>query len=100
INVPQDLMGPVTTQMQQRRGVIEDIQQEGEITTVIAKAPVAELFGFANSIRGATQGRALWSTENAGLETVPRDLTPEVVRKIRTRKGMNPEPYNEDYYSA
>ena len=100
INVPQDLMGPVTTQMQQRRGVIEDIQQEGEITTVVAKAPVAELFGFSNSIRGATQGRALWSTENAGLETVPRDLTPEVVRKIRTRKGMNPEPYNEDYYAA
>jgi elongation factor 2 len=100
INVPQDLMGPVTTQMQQRRGVIEDIQQEGDITTVIARAPVAELFGFANSMRGATQGRALWSTENAGFQAVPRDILPEVVKKIRTRKGLNPDPYNEDYYAA
>src|SRR2546422_4021766 len=66
INVPQDFMGAALGEIQSRRGVIEDINQEGEITVIHAKAPVAEMFGFASAIRSATQGRALWSTENRG----------------------------------
>jgi len=100
INVPQDFMGPAIGDIQGRRGVIEDINQEGEVTVIQAKAPVAEMFGFASAIRSATQGRALWSTENAGFEPVPKDLLNEVVRSIRTRKGLPPEPYDEAYYAA
>ncbi len=100
INVPQDYMGAALGEVQSRRGVIEDINQEGEVTVIQSKAPVAEMFGFASAIRSATQGRALWSTENAGFEPVPKDLLGEVVRSIRTRKGLPPEPYDEAYYSA
>src|SRR5213594_416593 len=100
INVPQDFMGSAIGEIQSRRGVIEDISQEGEITVIHAKAPVAEMFGFASAIRSATQGRALWSTENSGFEPVPGNLQPEVVRSIRTRKGLPPEPYDEAYYAA
>ena len=100
INVPQDYMGAALGDLQSRRGVIEDINQEGEVTVIQSKAPVAEMFGFASSIRSATQGRALWSTENAGFEPVPKDLLGEVVRGIRTRKGLPPEPYDEAYYSG
>ncbi len=99
INVPQELMGSVTREMQQRRGTIIDIQQEGDMTTVVAKAPVAEMFGFAGAIRSATGGRALWSTENSGFERVPRELQPKIVAQIRTRKGLKPEPYDEAYYA-
>ena len=69
------------------------------MTIIHAKAPVAEMFGFASSIRGATSGRALWSTENAGFEKVPRDVQSKVVPEIRTRKGLKPEPYDAAYYS-
>jgi len=100
INVPQDFMGSAIGEIQSRRGVIEDITQEGEITVIHARAPVAEMFGFASAIRSATQGRALWSTENAGFEPVPTNLLGEVVRGIRTRKGLAPEPYDEAYYAA
>src|SRR5438093_902473 len=100
INVPQDFMGSAIGDIQSRRGVIEDINQEGEITIIHAKAPVAEMFGFASAIRSATQGRALWSTENSGFEAVPGNLQSEVVRSIRTRKGLPPEPYDEAYYAA
>ena len=100
INVPQDYMGAALGDVQSRRGVIEDINQEGDVTVIHSKVPVAEMFGFASSIRSATQGRALWSTENAGFEPVPKDLLGEVVRGIRTRKGLPPEPYDEAYYSA
>jgi len=100
MNVPQDVMGSAIGNIQSRRGVIEDITQEGELTVIAAKAPVAEMFGFATSIRSATQGRVLWSTENSGFQAVPPDLLTEVVRKIRERKGLAPEPYNEGYYAA
>lgn len=100
INVPQDMMGAATRDIQQRRGVIEDMQQEGDITTIRTKVPVAEMFGFASAIRSATTGKALWSTENAGFERVPRELQDEIVKQIRTRKGLKPEPYDEAYYSA
>ncbi|MEK6987271.1 MAG: EF-Tu/IF-2/RF-3 family GTPase, partial [Candidatus Thermoplasmatota archaeon] len=100
INVPQDFMGSAIGEVQSRRGVIEDINQEGEVTVIQSKAPVAEMFGFASAIRSATQGRALWSTENSGFEPVPKDLLNEVVRAIRTRKGLPPEPYDESYYAG
>src|SRR2546425_1224174 len=100
VNVPQDVMGSAIGEVQSRRGVIEDITQEGDHAIIVAKAPVAEMFGFATAIRSATAGRAFWSTENVGFQSVPADLQPDIVRKIRERKGLPPEPYDESYYAA
>ncbi len=95
ITVPQDHMGAATAQIQGRRGQVYDMQSEGDTITVIGKAPVAELFGFAGDVRSATEGRAMWSTEFAGFETVPQGLLKEIVQAIRKRKGLKeqiPEP--------
>jgi elongation factor 2 len=100
INVPQEYMGDAVRELQSRRGIIEDIKQEQENTVVVARAPVAEMFGFASAIRSATQGRALWSTENAGFVRVPPELQPKIVAEIRTRKGLKPEPYDASYYAG
>lgn len=100
INVPQELMGDATREMQQRRASIEDMKQEEDMTTVISKAPVAEMFGFSSAIRSATAGRALWSTEHAGFEKIPYELQGKVVTQIRERKGLKPEPYDEAYYAS
>ena len=58
------------------------------------------MFGFTADIRGATQGRAIWSTENAGFEVLMPDLQTKIVGEIRTRKGLSPQPYDEKYYSG
>jgi elongation factor 2 len=100
ISVPQDYMGDAVREVQSRRGTILDMGQEDINATVTSKCPVAEMFGFASAIRGATQGRALWSTENAGFEYIPNELQTQIVKEIRTRKGLNPEPYDAGYYSA
>jgi len=100
INAPESVMGDALRELQQRRGDIVDINQEGETTHIVARAPVAEMFGFASAMRSATQGRALWSTENAGFVRVPTELQPQVVAGIRTRKGLKPEPYDAAYYSG
>jgi elongation factor 2 len=100
INVPQDMMGNATREMQQRRALIDNIDQEGDMANIDSRAPVAEMFGFASSIRSVTTGRALWSTENYGFEKLPKELQTDVVRGIRTRKGLKPEPYDAAYYAA
>ncbi len=100
IDVPADIMGNATVQIQQRRGEILDMKQEGNITKLEAKTPVAEMFGFSGDIRSATGGKALWSTEHAGFEKVPKNMIPEVVKKIRERKGLKPEPFGESHYRA
>jgi len=98
INTPQDYMGSATREVQNRRGQIVDMQQEGDMMTLESKVPVAEMFGFAGDIRSATEGRCLWSTENAGFERLPVELQKQIVRQIRDRKGLSPEPYGPDHY--
>lgn len=100
INVPQDIMGSVTNEIQQRRGVVEEMNQEGEDIVIMSKVPVSGMFGFASAIRGATGGKVLWSSENSGYQKVPPELQKEVVAKIRERKGLKPEPYDSDYYAS
>ena len=98
ITVPTDQMGNATSQIQGRRGTIFDITSEGDTITVVGKAPVAELFGFAGDIRSATEGRAMWSTEFIGFELVPNNLVKEVVLAIRKRKGLKESvPTPADY---
>ena len=68
ISVPNDWLGQVTREVSNRRGIIEDMPADGEVTTVIGTLPVAETFGFSNDIRAASQGRAVWNSENIGFD--------------------------------
>jgi len=99
ITVPQELMGSVTGEMSQRRAEIAGMETEGDMSTITAKAPVKEMFGFASEIRSATGGRALWSTEFSGYEELPRDLLDEITEEIRLRKGLKPEMPRPENYS-
>ncbi|MDD2666866.1 MAG: elongation factor EF-2 [Methanocellales archaeon] len=98
VQVPADYMGSASREIQGRRGQILEVNSEGDIVIIRGKAPVAELFGFAGSIRSATEGRALWSTEYAGFESLPSNLQVDVIRQIRQRKGLKLEmPKPSDY---
>tara|TARA_B110000444_G_C18851442_1_gene605986 strand:- start:9788 stop:11995 length:2208 start_codon:yes stop_codon:yes gene_type:complete len=99
VSVPNDWLGQVTREITTRRGIIEDMPSEGEVTTVIGTLPVAETFGFSNDIRAASQGRAVWNSENIGFEILPPQLFDKVVGEIRTRKGLKPDPNPESYYA-
>ncbi len=98
IMVPQTMMGNVTREIQGRRGHILDIKIDGDMATLVAKAPVKEMFGFAGSIRSATSGKAIWSTEHAGFEKVPPSLLTDFVLEVRKRKGLKLEiPKPEEF---
>ena len=98
ITVPQDMLGSVTKEIQGRRGQILEMRTEGDMVTVVAKAPVKEMFGFAGAIRSATSGKALWSVEHAGFEPIPQGLLENFVMEVRKRKGLKLElPKPEDF---
>jgi len=98
IDVPQEYMSPVTREIQRRRGVVNDMKQKDELMTVEGKLPVAESFGFAGDIRSASEGHALWSTENAGFDRVPTELQNDIISRVRQRKGLKRDvPKPSDY---
>ncbi|MCK9297418.1 MAG: elongation factor EF-2 [Methanoculleus sp.] len=98
ITVPSEQMGAATSQIQGRRGQVFDMLSEGDTMTIVGRAPVAELFGFAGDVRSATEGRAMWSTEFGGFELVPSGIVDEVVKSIRRRKGLKEQiPRPDDY---
>ncbi len=91
VDVPQEYMSPVTREIQRRRGLVSDMEQKDELMTVEGKLPVAESFGFAGDIRGASEGHALWSTENAGFDKLPTELQGSIIMQVRERKGLKKE---------
>jgi elongation factor 2 len=98
ISTPQELMGDASRELNQRRAEVKDMTTEGDSVNIDSKAPVAEMFGFASAIRSATGGRVLWNTENVGFEPMPKHLQDEVIKQVRERKGLKPEPYPAEYY--
>ncbi|MCI4322789.1 MAG: elongation factor EF-2 [Thermoplasmata archaeon] len=100
VNVPQDILSGATRELQRRRGEILDMTNVGDLQTVVAKVPVAEMFGFASDIRSATAGKVLWATESMGFEPLPHEMQPAIVAEVRTRRGLKPEPYDAAYYSG
>ncbi len=99
IDAPNEWIGGITREVTTRRGIIEDMPVEGGVASVIGKMPVAESFGFSNDIRAASQGRAVWNTENAGYEQVPTELFHKVTGEIRNRKGLKEELPTETQYT-
>jgi elongation factor 2 len=98
ISIPQDMLGNVTREIQGRRGQVLEMKTEGDMVTVVAKAPVKEMFGFAGDIRSATAGKAIWSTEVSGFELVPSGMLQDFIMEVRRRKGLKLEiPRPEDF---
>jgi elongation factor 2 len=98
ITVPRDYMGAVTKELGSKRTQISEIRTEGDTTVIVAKAPVKELIGFSADMRGATQGRAVWTAEYAGYEILPKELQKSIITEVRKRKGLEPEPKQWQFF--
>ncbi|MBI2632184.1 elongation factor EF-2 [Candidatus Pacearchaeota archaeon] len=88
IEVPVDFMGAVTSLIGSKRGVLIDVQQEGNDTFIKAKIPVAEMIGWSNDLRSSTEGRGVSSLMDQEFQKMPLELQADVIRKIRQRKGL------------
>lgn len=71
ITTPEDYMGEVVGDLQQRRAIIESTENRGMMTMITAHAPLKELFGYSSAIRSLSQGRAGSSMEPLGYQPAP-----------------------------
>tara|TARA_Y100000310_G_scaffold186269_1_gene186344 strand:- start:3303 stop:5483 length:2181 start_codon:yes stop_codon:yes gene_type:complete len=88
IESPNEFMGEISKLIQNKRGQLIDMQQQGEHLTVKAKLPVAEMFGLSNTLRSATAGRGTFSVVDQIFEKLPEVLQDKIIKQIRERKGL------------
>jgi len=83
---PEEFLGDVIGDLNSRRGRIEGMEPGPGGTQVIrAQVPLAEMFGYATTIRSLTQGRASYSMEPSHYEEVPRSVAEEIVARSQGR---------------
>jgi elongation factor 2 len=88
---PVEYMGEISKLISNKRGQLLDMQQEGEMITVLGKLPVGEMFGLSNDLRSATGGRGSSSLVDQTFERLPGELQNKIVRQLRERKGLKLE---------
>jgi len=67
-------MGDVMGDLQTRRAVIMGMDSEGHYQKILARVPLAELYGYSSSLRSLTQGRAKFTRQMAEYAQVPTDI--------------------------
>jgi len=83
---PEDYLGDVIADLNSRRGRIEHMEVGPGNTQILrAGVPLAEMFGYATSLRSATQGRASYTMEPSHYEEVPKQIAEELVAKAQGR---------------
>ncbi len=88
IESPQEEMGSAMKEIQNRRGDVIDVQNEEGAAILKTKLPVAEMFGFEGALKSATGGKGFYFLIDVIFEKLPRELLDNVVKKIRSRKGL------------
>ena len=79
VAVTGEYLGGVMGDISKRRGRISDSHTEGELTTVIAEVPLAELSKYATDLRGMTRGQGKFTTEFLSYEEVPPQLAEKII---------------------
>jgi elongation factor G len=71
---PEEHMGDLVGDLQQRRAIIHGTEQRGTDTVLHAEAPLATLFGYSSAMRSLSQGRASCSMEPSSYAPAPEDV--------------------------
>jgi len=83
VEVPEDFIGNIIGDLNSRRGQIEGQGLETGMAKVMAKVPLAEMFGYATDMRSKTQGRGVFSMEFSNYEEVPHNVAETIISKSR-----------------
>ncbi|MEW6184064.1 MAG: elongation factor G [Bacillota bacterium] len=79
----EEYTGDVIGDLNSRRAHIEDIEVRGSGRVIRAYVPLAEMFGYATSLRSQTQGRGTYTMQFDHYSEVPRNITEKIIQKYR-----------------
>jgi len=83
---PEQFLGDIIGDLNSKRGHIIKVDAQGETYVVYCRIPLAESFGYATRLRSISQGRATHSLEFNSYETIPAELTDQIIEKAVGRK--------------
>mgnify|MGYP000931212420 FL=1 len=81
ITVPEEYFGDVMGHVNSRRGRVEGSEVRGNAQIVKGMIPLSEMFGYATTLRSATQGRGTFSMTFDHYEDVPKSIAEEIIKK-------------------
>ena len=87
ITVPEEYLGDVMGHISARRGNIEGSEARGNAQIVNGSIPLSEMFGYATTLRSATQGRGTFTMTFDHYEAVPKSVQEDIIAK----SGKNAE---------
>jgi elongation factor G len=79
---PEDYMGDIIGDLNSRRGNVNSMDQRGNARVINAQVPLANMFGYVNTLRSMSQGRAQYTMVFSHYERVPQAVADEVVAKM------------------
>jgi elongation factor G len=83
VTTSEQYLGEVMADLSGRRGKVQEIFDRSTGQVIRAEVPIAEMFGYANSLRSLTQGRANYTLEFGSYETVPDNMLDKLVVSLR-----------------
>jgi len=81
VETPADFMGNVVGDLSSRRGMIQGMDDLPGLKVIRAEVPLAEMFGYATSLRSATQGRATYTMEFKHYSEAPKNVAEAIINK-------------------
>ncbi len=78
---PEEYLGSVIGDLNGRRGQIQGQDMRGNATVINAFVPLANMFGYVNTLRGMSQGRAQFTMQYDHYDPVPQAVADEVIKK-------------------
>ncbi|KGR86715.1 elongation factor G [Lysinibacillus odysseyi] len=79
--IPEEYLGDIMGNITARRGRVEGMEARGNSQVVRAMVPLSEMFGYATTLRSATQGRGVFSMVFDHYEEVPKSIAEEIIKK-------------------
>ena len=79
--IPEEYLGDIMGDITSRRGRVEGMDARGNAQVVRSMVPLAEMFGYATSLRSNTQGRGVFSMTFDHYEDVPKSISEEIIKK-------------------
>jgi len=88
---PEEYMGDVIGDLNSKRSQINEMTDRLHLKVIDAETPLAEMFGYATSLRSMTQGQASYTMEFSHYAEVPKNIAQTIIESragINVRKGM------------
>ncbi len=80
--VPEAYMGSVVGDLNARRGKVSGMMPRDEVNVIAVSVPLSEMFGYANTLRNISQGRAVFSMQFAKYSRVPAEISKKIFDRV------------------